>query len=345
MKQVPFTIGGHDVAPGKRALIDLPLAKLSTHTPVTLPVHVVHGRKPGPTLFVCAAIHGDEVIGVEIIRRLLSRSLKPLSGTLLCVPIVNAFGFISQSRYLPDRRDLNRSFPGSARGSLGGQIANLFMDAVVARSDMGIDLHTGAVKRSNLPQLRADFTDEKVRDVGRAFGAPLMLQSGLREGSLRGAAQDVGVPVLVYEAGEALRLDELSIRIGVKGIVSVMRKLGMLRPLAKPGKKMIPVMSNTSGWIRADHSGIFATRTRLGEHVEKGERLGVITNPYDGEKFDLTARFAGIVIGRSNVSIVNRGDALFHLASVASPDKALDRIGEISDVAADSQVYEDENLV
>ena len=296
-------------------------------------------------MFVCAAIHGDEVIGIEIIRRVLKRSLSPLRGTLLCIPIVNAFGFISQSRYLPDRRDLNRSFPGNARGSLGGQIANLFMEEVVKRSDFGIDLHTGAINRSNLPQLRADFTDDTVRNIGQAFGAPLMLQSKLREGSLRGAAQDAGIPMLVYEAGEALRLDELSIRLGVKGVLSVMRALGMLRPLRKPGKIVPSVMSDRSGWVRADHSGIFATRVKLGVHVAKGERLGVITNPYDGETFPLKARFPGIVIGRSNVSVVNRGDALFHLAYVASPGRALDRIGEISDSAGDGLTYEHEETV
>lgn len=150
-----FELGGAQVPPGTRRTIDLPVSSLSDHTPVSMAVHVVNGRKPGPVMFVSAAIHGDEVTGVEIVRRLLrTPSLERMAGTLLAVPIVNTFGFLNHSRYLPDRRDLNRCFPGSAEGSLGARLAHIFLSQIVARSDFGIDLHSAAVQRSNLPQIR-----------------------------------------------------------------------------------------------------------------------------------------------------------------------------------------------
>jgi uncharacterized protein len=226
----PFTIGGTAIAAGARRLVDLPVAKLSNHTPVTLPVHVVHGSQPGPTMFVSAAIHGDELNGVEIIRRVL-RTLAPasLSGTLLAVPIVNAYGFIGRSRYLPDRRDLNRSFPGSGSGSLAARIANLLMTEVVTRCQIGIDLHTAAVHRVNLPQIRTEFrTRARCRELALAFGAPVVLESHERAGSLRKAAREIGIDVLVYEGGEGLRFDEFAIQAGVNGIAGVMLKIGML---------------------------------------------------------------------------------------------------------------------
>ncbi len=226
----PFVIGGTAIPAGSRQLVDLPVAKLSNHTPVTLPVHVVHGSGPGPTMFVSAAIHGDELNGVEIIRRVL-RTLAPesLSGTLLAVPIVNAYGFIGRSRYLPDRRDLNRSFPGSSAGSLAARIANLLMTEVVARCQLGIDLHTAAVHRVNLPQIRTEYRKRaRCRELALAFAAPVVLESHERAGSLRKAARERGIDVLVYEGGEGLRFDEFAIQAGVDGIAGVMLHVGML---------------------------------------------------------------------------------------------------------------------
>src|SRR3712207_5385438 len=203
MARGAFVIGEEAVAAGERRVVSLPLSALSNQTPMSVPVAVIRGRRDGQTLFVSAAIHGDELTGVAISRRLLASSKLALTrGTLLIVPIVNAFGFISHSRYLPDRRDLNRSFPGSVKGSLAAQLANLFLTEVVARSDFGIDLHSAAIHRSNLPQIRVNTEEEKALELARVFGAPIIVHSGLREGSLREAAGQKGVPVLVYEAGE-----------------------------------------------------------------------------------------------------------------------------------------------
>jgi len=229
VSRVAFHFGGEVVEAGTRRSVELPIGTLTDHTPVRLPVHIVHGRRAGPTVLVCAAIHGDEIVGVEIIRRLLGQAaLGQLRGTLMAVPIVNAFGFLGRSRYLPDRRDLNRCFPGNENGSLASRLANTFLSQVVARADLAIDLHSAAVHRTNLPQIRINPNQRKVRDLAVAFGAPVFMASRVLEGSLREAAAEIGVDTLLYEAGEALRFDEPSVRVGLRGILRVMRSLEML---------------------------------------------------------------------------------------------------------------------
>ena len=317
MTRAALEIGGTAIAPGRRANVHLPLSVLSNSTPVSIPVHVVHGRREGPTVFVCAAIHGDEVAGVEIVRRLLaSKLLNGLVGTALLVPIVNAFGFIGQSRYLPDRRDLNRCFPGSAHGSLAAQLAHMFMAEIVARADYGIDLHTAAINRSNLPQVRVDTDNDKARALAEAFGSPIILHAPLREGSLREAAAASGVPTIVYECGEALRFDELSIRIGVQGVLRTMAALGMLRPRARAKAAAASALSRESRWLRAPEGGIFRARRTIGHRVQEAELLGMISDPFGETQCEVRAHMAGLIIGRTNVPAVNQGDALFHIAAL-----------------------------
>jgi predicted deacylase len=313
----PFVVGGLAVKPGERRLVDLPISKLSNHAPVTLPVHVLHGAQPGPTMFVSAAIHGDELNGVEIIRRLL-RTLDPqsINGTLLCVPVVNVFGFISRSRYLPDRRDLNRAFPGSANGSLAARLAHLFLTEIVKRSQVGIDLHTAAIHRINLPQIRCVFRKRpRVQELGRAFGTAVMLESQERPGSLRESAREAGVDVLSYEGGEGLRFDEFAIRAGVDGITGVMLKMEMLdtvEGMELPDKKA-PVLINASGWVRAPEGGVFRTAKRIGDGVSVGETVGHVANPYEDTAVEVHSPRRGIIIGRTTLPIVNMGDALFNI--------------------------------
>jgi uncharacterized protein len=316
-----FTIGGAVIEAGARGLVDLPVSKLSNHTPVTLPVHVLHGHRPGPTMFISAAIHGDELNGVEIIRRVL-RTLQPgnIAGTLLCVPVVNSYGFIGRSRYLPDRRDLNRSFPGSATGSLAARLAHLFLHEVVHRCQFGIDLHTAAVHRVNLPQIRSNFAKSpRCRELSEAFGAQVVLESPERPGSLRRAARESGIDVLVYEGGEGLRFDDFAIRAGVDGIANVMLKTGMLQlpdgveaaPLPA-GRE--PVFANVSKWVRAPDGGIFRTTKQIGNAVSAGEMIGVVSNPYEDSETEVRTTHRGIIVGRTTLPIVNMGDALFHIA-------------------------------
>ena len=329
-RQRPFVLGGIEVPPGSRKTIDLPMARLYTHSEVSLPVHVVHGKQSGPVLFVSSGIHGDEINGVEIIRRLLkSRSLSRIKGTLLAVPIVNPFGFIQRSRYLPDRRDLNRSFPGSSKGSLASRIAHLFMQEIVQRSTHGIDIHTGSNFRSNLPQIRTCCDDQEDLRLAKAFGAPMIIHSAIRDGSLRQAVDEQGTPVLLYEAGEALYFNDLAIRTGVKGIINVMRAIGMLPKSRKaPGQE--PVVSDKTSWVRASRSGVFYKKATLGSLVKKGDQLGEINDPLGEDRELVKAPFTGIVIGQLTLPLVHEGDALFNIAKVPDPGEAEELLDEFT---------------
>lgn len=319
MKGHHVELNGVRIAPGTRLTLDLPVAKLYTHTPIAMPTHVVHGKEPGPRLFVCAAIHGDELNGVEIIRRLLEvAQLKYLRGVLIAIPIVNVHGLLHHSRYLPDRRDLNRSFPGSKRGSLAARLANLFMSQIVDLCSHGIDLHTGPLHRNNLPHLRANLDDAVTMRLAKAFDVPVLLNSTLPDGSLRQAATECGVPTLLYEGGEGLRFEEKAIRIGLRGVLNVMIELGML-----PGERTRTehtFIARSSTWLRAPGSGILRTRVKLGAEVARGDLLGVVGDPFgDGEQ-ELRASQDGILIGRAQLPLVNEGDALFHIARARGRD-------------------------
>ena len=339
MARKSIVIGGRSVAPGARATVELELARLHTHTPVAMPVQVVHGRRDGPVLCLSAAIHGDELNGIEIIRRLLALpQLKRLRGTLLAVPVVNVFGVLQQTRYLPDRRDLNRSFPGSERGSLAARLAHVFTREVLAHATHVIDLHTAAMHRTNLPQVRANLDDETTLGLARAFAAPIIVDSNLRDGSLRAAAAELGIPVLVYEAGEALRFDEGSIRLGVRGIVDVMRALGMLPAPKRRGRVVQPVLVEQTSWVRAPGSGVLRASIGLGDQVSNGQTLGVVADPFgENEGRPVEAPFGGIVIGRTLLPLVHEGDALFHIARVRRAGEALARVEELS-------IHNDEEL-
>lgn len=328
---VPFEIAGTKIAPGERRTVDLSIARFYTHSEITMPVHVVHGRRPGPRLFISAAMHGDEINGVEIIRRLIKLPLlNRLHGVLIAVPIVNVHGFISLSRYLPDRRDLNRSFPGSEQGSLAARLAHLFTEEIVSRATHGIDLHTGALHRSNLPQVRARLEDAETLRLAEAFHVPVLINAEVREGSVREVATRLGIPVLVYEGGEALRFDEESIRVGLRGVVGVMRALSML-PAAqarRPRHAGESVIARSTSWVRSPSGGILRTVLPLGSHVRKGEVLGVISDPFGEREIALEAPVNGIIIGCLNLPLVNEGDAVFHIARFARLREAAARVAE-----------------
>jgi len=319
----PITVNGVTVEPGRRQTIDLPVAKLYTHTMLAMPVHVVNGKRGGPRLFVSAAIHGDELNGVEIIRRLLKLPiLSRLRGTLIAIPIVNVHGFLERSRYLPDRRDLNRSFPGHERGSLASRVASLFMEEIVGQCSHGIDLHTAGVHRSNLPQIRANLEDKETARLAEAFGTPVLIDANIRDGSLRQAAMEQGIPMLLYEAGEALRFDEVAIRAGVHGIVQVMRALGMLPAVRKKKTPYKPVLARSSSWVRSPDSGILRAMVSLGTQVEKDTLLGIVADPFGERDVELRSPYNGIIVGRTNLPLVHEGEALFHVARFRKLDDA-----------------------
>jgi len=218
---------------------------------------------------------------------------------------------------LPDRRDLNRSFPGSTKGPLASRLAHIFMETIVKRCDYGIDIHTGAIHRSNLPQIRAKLDDTETEELAYAFGVPVIIDSNIRDGSLREAASNHGVKTLLYETGEALRFDELGIKAGVRGIHSVMRHLGMLKPSKRKEKIREPYVARSRYWLRAPHAGILRSIKKLGDHVHKKELIGNISDPTDifsQAEFPVHADRSGLIIGKTNLPLVNEGDAIYHIA-------------------------------
>jgi predicted deacylase len=335
-----FEIAGRTIKPGQRLRFDLQTPNLFTNTPLGIPVEVINGRYSGPRLLVCAAIHGDELNGVEIIRRLSGlRNIHRLHGTLVLVSAVNIFGFIHQSRYLPDRRDLNRCFPGTERGSLASRVAHVFFNEIVTHCSHIIDLHTAAVHRDNLPQIRAALEDPQVADMANAFSIPVIINAGLIDRSLRFEAGKLGIPVITYEAGEALRLDERSIVTGVRGIVSVMRSLHMLPSRRIRTVRAEPYVARSSSWVRASMDGVFRPLVALGARVTAGENLGVIAAPFDPEEILLVAKNDGIVICVNNLPLVNEGDALFHIARFGQPGAVEEEIAEHESNIEDDRLY------
>lgn len=319
-KRENFSIADIEVAPGERQSFKIPLGRLYDSTELGVPGQVIHGKKEGPVLFISACIHGDEINGLEVIRRVLkNKRLAELRGTLIAIPIVNIFGFNNKSRYLPDRRDLNRLFPGQSKGSLGSRLAKLFMDEVVLRSTHGIDIHTGAINRTNLPQIRANLSDSVVKKMARAFNAHVVLDANERDGSLRQAALEAGIPILLFETGEALRFDEPGIRLGVNGILGVMESIGMLpkqkKVMTHKVRRSKLIVAQKSYWVRSPQGGVLTLKAPLGKRIHKDEILGHISDPLGLKRITLRAKMDGVIIGKVQVPLVVKGDALVHVAT------------------------------
>lgn len=311
-----FIFGNTKVNRGESKAIDLVVGKQYDFTEISMPVKIIRGKKDGPRLFISAAIHGDEVNGVEIIRRLVGHAaLRKISGTLICAPIVNVFGFNNLDRYLPDRRDLNRSFPGSLKGSLASRLAHLFVSEIVDKCTHGIDLHTGSHHRRNLPQIRACLKTKGTRKLANEFDVPVILDSDIRAGSLREVAFERRVPLLVFEGGEQLRYDEISIRTGAAGILSVMKSLGMIKGRQKKSRKVRSFIAKGSYWVRAPHGGIFIIKKPLGSIIKKNDLLGIISDPLGIDTIEIRAPQKGVIICNNQLPLVNRGDAVIHVAT------------------------------
>lgn len=308
----PFHLEDIDVRRGRRANYELRVARLPTDTWLSIPITVLHGATPGPTVWLSGAVHGDELNGIEIIRRVsMNVDAKQLTGSILAVPVVNVFGLINESRYLPDRRDLNRSFPGSARGSLAARIAHILMTRIVDRCEVGIDLHTGSYHRDNLPQVRADLSDPETRKLAEAFAAPVMLDARARDGSLRWAASARGKKVILYEGGQASRWDEAAIVAGVDGIQRVLAELGMYRaPETDLGAS---VLLSGSRWVRARRSGLVTLDVEPGDEVEPRQHIAEVFDALGAQRVSVQTPDGGIVIGVTRHPLVNRGDAIAHI--------------------------------
>lgn len=313
--RAPFKIGETEIKAGRRAHVAMPVSRLYTGAQMSMPITVFHGKTDGPTVWINAAIHGDELNGVEIVNRVLADlDPKTMRGTLLAVPVVNVHGFITGERYLPDRRDLNRSFPGSAKGSLASRLAHLFMTEIVNHCEVGIDLHTASDNRTNLPQIRANLDDRRTRELAEVFGAPLMLHSKNRAGTLRRAGTRAGASVLLYEAGEALRFNNDAIAVGVNGVRSVLRHLEIADWDGAPAGDVAE--SRSSRWVRAARSGVVRLDVEVGDTVEAKQQLGVIIDAFGKRLSTIRASRSGLVIGRTMFPLGNQGDALVHIATL-----------------------------
>lgn len=306
-------IGGNKVGKGEDRLIHLSIARLPTYTNIDLPVRVIRGSRKGPVLLVTGGLHGDEINGIEIVRRMLHKNmLQPEAGTVIAIPLMNVYGFIQNVRGVPDGKDINRSFPGVKGGSLAMLVAWTMMNEIIPKIDYGIDFHTGGASRTNFPQVRCVLDIEKNVELANAFAPPVILHSGLIEKSFRKAAYKKGKHILVYETGESLRLDEKGIEIGINGTMRVMKHLGMRSDA--PAPPHITETYEKSSWVRARYAGIFKPKVESGDKVEVRQMLGSITDPFGNESFRIVSKHEGRVIGLNNNPVVHKGDAIFHIA-------------------------------
>jgi predicted deacylase len=306
---------GTSVKPGERIVLDLQVARLYTRTSVDIPVAVHRGMQDGPALMLLAGVHGDEINGIDTVRRVLEElKTRPLErGTLVAIPILNVFGFLAMKRDLPDGRDLNRYFPGSPKGSLASRLAHALVKEVLPAVDVVIDLHSGAEQRYNHPHLRYTEDDAGSLDLARVFDPPLVLKAAIREKSIRQHLNGLGKRYVLFEGGKARSLDEDAIREAFRGITRVMEHLGLWNGPSDPKRGSTHLSS--SKWIRAPLSGLFHPMMENGSRVEKGMVLGLISDPY-GEMIDqVRAGFAGHILCVNTTPVVNQGDALFHLGT------------------------------
>lgn len=331
----PFEI--HDVVlqPGTESLVSIPVSQQVTGLTSALSLKVLHGAKHGPCVFISGAIHGDEIIGTAIIQHLLERvSARHLAGTLVFAPAVNIYGFASHSRYLPDRRDLNRSFPGAEHGSLAGQLAHCFLTNVIDRCSLGIDIHSAAVNRYNLPQIRIAADSPHLTELAMAFGAPIIIESPLRPGSMRALAHDRGTPMLLLEAGEALRFDRFAISVGTAGVLRVLAHIGMIEDDDGLENVDVPTRANHSTWVRAPRGGVTRLIRHSGDIVHKGDLLARVGGLFGENAIDMVCPVNGVIIGHATLPIVNQGDALLHIAEVETLDHAGEHAGSIVEAIA-----------
>ncbi len=304
-------IDGHTIHPGESTKLSINIARLPSHTDIDLVIHVNRSEIPGPIVLLSGGLHGDEINGIEIVRRIMERNInQPLKGTIISMPIINIYGFINFSRYVPDGKDINRSFPGNRNGSLASRVAHFMTSTMLPVVDYGLDFHTGGANRSNFPQVRCTFRDEQAVALAQATNAPFILHSPLIKKSLRDSAYRKGKSFLVYEGGESMRMDEIAIEEGIKCAMNFLSHLEMIPAThAEPSSIWI----KESAWIRSRYSGIFHSDVELGQIVGRGEEIGQITDPFGDFQKVIKSPGDGYVIGLNNTPIVHQGDALVHL--------------------------------
>jgi predicted deacylase len=314
-----MNILGQDIKYGKTVL-NLDIAKLHTGTPLDVPIIVQRSQKPGPTLLLTAGIHGNEVNGVEIVRQLIHKKYNiPEKGTIICIPVVNVFGFINQERKFPDGRDLNRVFPGGRLGSLASRFAYAIMNEIIPHIDYCIDFHTGGDQRFNYAQIRIDASDKETLELAKVFGSKFVINSPILEKSFRKSVTLLGKKILLFEGGKSLNLDRIVTKRAIEGTLSVLHRLGF-----RTDKEELAAIPNvdqhyvtSSSWVRAPKSGMYRSFTKLGSFVEKNQFLGSVSDPFGGKEKSVKAPNAGYIICQNHAPIVNQGDALFHITTEA----------------------------
>lgn len=313
IKRTPFKLLGETILPGKGGRLNLEVAKLHTNTPIQVPVIIQHAKKAGPVVLLLAGAHGDEVNGTEIVRRIIKRGWnKPTSGTIICIPVYNIFGFLNLTREFPDGRDLNRSFPGTKNGSLASQFAFHFMKEIAPYVDVIIDFHTGAVQRNNSPQTRCDMKYSTSLELCKIFGAPILLSSNLIPKTLRTSTQKIGKDYVLFEGGKANRLDEKVISAGLIGTQRVLKHLGLKDfKVEEPKEKLIFIKE--SSWLRAPNSGMLRLRIENGSFVQKGSLLATISDPFGNFERSVKAPRDGYIFCVNETPLITKGDAIFHL--------------------------------
>lgn len=309
-----MTILGTEITRGKGAFLEMKIAKLHTRNHISVPVLVNRATKPGPTVLILGGVHGDEINGVAIVREIIRRKLhKPKRGTIICIPVLNSFGYLNQSRDFPDGRDLNRMFPGASNGSLASQFAYHFMKEIVPHVDYALDFHTGGAARENFPNVRFNTNSEKSRELAEIFGAPFMVHSNYIPKSLRAAFHKLGIPIILFEGGKSLHLDPEIVTLGVQGALNIMKHLGIHQ-----GNQVVchtPVLIRKSRWIRAPFSGLFESFIMNGSYVQAKTLLGRISDPYGEFERKIYATGNGFIFGLNTSPIVNKGDAIFHIST------------------------------
>lgn len=317
MKNTSFQICNETIYPGENLSLALPLPELFSDAPMYMPIKVASGNDSGACLLLTSGMFGDQLNGAEIINRVFqSDFIKKISGTLIAAPVLNVYGLMNRSRYLPNGDNLDAAFPGSSDGTHAERMANIFVSEVFSKADVCIDLQTGFLNYSNLPQVFVNFHDKKSKALAQSFNAPVVSNMDYEKGMLRTLALENKIPFLLYEAGEAMRFDEQAIRTGVNGVLNVMEALGMISDACVTDESPItPFSSDKNIWVRAPKSGVSHTEYELGHHIKKGDALCVINNPFrTADTYTVKSPEEAIVVGKNNLPLVHEGEALFQLA-------------------------------
>ncbi|RXG31248.1 succinylglutamate desuccinylase/aspartoacylase family protein [Leeuwenhoekiella palythoae] len=308
---------GEKIAPGQRRTLNFNLAKLYTTTSVEVPIIIQRAKKPGPCILITAGIHGDEINGVEIVRQVISKKInRPARGTIICIPVINVFGFLNMERAFPDGRDLNRVFPGTQNGSLASRFAYQFTNKILPLADFCMDFHTGGGSRFNVAQIRVDPDKEELMQYAKLFGAPFIVYSKNISKSYRSTCEKMNIPVLLFEGGKSQISDKDIARAGVHGVMRILSHFKMLsKDFEAPQQSKDSITIKSSSWLRAKYSGLLHLKSTCGDFVEKNEVIATITDPYGTFRHKVKASNDGYIINTNEASLVYQGDAIFHIST------------------------------